>query len=174
MKIQSLVRKRLLIFCTTLFIVVVLTISSTFALKNNDITKTEIQENTNKLVLKYLNDGNSIKTGEYPMNKETGLSKAPVNKIQIHNKDNKASDFSLKLYPTDISDKSITTSKVYYSVNEGEPRILGDSIDSVIYRGTLDAGKKETVTVQIWLDSDRVENDDQDKVLDLQFKVFNY
>ena len=108
------------------------------------------------------------------MNKETGLSKAPVNKIQIHNKDNKTSDFSLKLYPTDISDKSITTSKVYYSVNEGEPRILGDSIDSVIYRGTLDAGKKETVTVQIWLDSDRVENDDQDKVLDLQFKVFNY
>ena len=174
MKMQSLMRKRLIVFCTTLIVVIVLTISSTFALKNNDISKTEIQENTNKLVLKYLNDGNKIKTGEYPMNKDTGLKNAPVNKVQIHNKDNKSTDYSLKLYPTDISDKSITTDKVYYSVNGGEPRILGDSIDSVVYRGHIGGDKKETVTIQIWLASEYINNDDQNKMLDLQFKVFNY
>ena len=174
MKIQSLIRKRLIVFCTTLFVVIVLTISSTFALKNNDISKTEIQENTNKLVLKYLDDGNKIKTGDFPMTKEYGLTKAPTNKVQIYNKDNEESDFSLKLYPKNLSKDNISPSKVYYSVNGEEPRILGDSIDSVVYRGHLGAGKKENVVIQIWLDVEKIENEDQGKTLDLDFKVFNY
>ena len=49
MEINKLIRKRLLVFATTLLIIVVLTISSSYALANNDITKTDIQENTNKL-----------------------------------------------------------------------------------------------------------------------------
>ena len=174
MKIQSLIRKRLIVFCTTLFIVVVLTISSTFALKNNDISKTEIQENTNKIALKYLDDGTSIKTGAYPMTKEYGLEQAPKNRLQIHNKDKEGSNYSLMLVPRKDLKDSISVDKIYYSVNGEEPRLLGDSIDYVIQRGEIGANKKINVSIQIWVAADKVENEDQDKTLNLDFKVLNY
>ena len=173
MEINKLIRKRLLVFTSTLLIIVILTITSSYALANNDITKTDIQENTNKLTFKYDN-GDSLKTGEYPMTKELGLDKAPVNKIIITNKDKKSTDYSLMLYPTDISDKSISTDKVYYSVNGENPKILGDSVDYVIYRGNIKSNDNERLTIQIWISGEKVENDDQDKSLDLNFKVLNY
>jgi len=174
MKIQSLVRKRLLVFCTTLFIVVVLTISSTFALKNNDISKTEIQENTNKISLKYLDDGTYMKTGSYPMTKDYGLETAPTNKLQIHNKDREDSNYSLMLVPRKDLKDSISVDKIYYSVNGEEPRILGDSMDYVIHRGEIGGNKKKNISIQIWVSAERVDNEDQNKTLNLDFKVLNY
>lgn len=173
MEINKLIRKRLLVFATTLLIIVVLTISSSYALANNDITKTDIQENTNKLLLKY-EDGNKLKTGSYPMTKEYGLEKAPINKIIVQNNDRKSTDFSLMLYPTDISDRTIKTDKVYYSVNGEAPKILGDSVDYVIYRGNINDKSKEKLTIQIWIAAEKVENTDQGKSLNLDFKVLNY
>ena len=173
MEINKLIRKRLLVFTSTLLIIVILTITSSYALANNDITKTDIQENTNKLTFKY-DSGDSLITGTYPMSKEDGLDNAPLNKIIITNKDKKATDYSLMLYPTDISDKSISTDKVYYSVNGENPKILGDSVDYVIYRGNIKSNDNERLTIQIWISGERVENDDQDKSLNLNFKVLNY
>lgn len=173
MEINKLIRKRLLVFTSTLLIIVILTITSSYALANNDITKTDIQENTNKLTFKYDNS-DDLKTGEYPMTKELGLENAPVNNVIITNNDKKSTDFSLMLYPTDISDKTIKTDKVYYSVNGDTPKILGDSVDYVIYRGNINANDKEELTIQIWLSSERVENEDQGKSLNLDFKVLNY
>lgn len=173
MEINKLIRKRLLVFATTLLIIVVLTISSSYALANNDITKTDIQENTNKLLLKY-EDGNKLKTGSYPMTKEYGFEKAPINKIIVQNNDRKSTDFSLMLYPTDISDRTIKTDKVYYSVNGEAPKILGDSVDYVIYRGNINDKSKEKLTIQIWIAAEKVENTDQGKSLNLDFKVLNY
>ncbi len=174
MKMQSLIKKRLIVFCSTLLVIIILTISSTFALVNNDITKTDIQENTNKLVLKYRDEGTSIKTGLYPMTKEYGLEESPINRLQIQNKDKQDSEFSLMLFPKDISENSISVDKVYYSVNGEEPRILGDSLDYVVYRGTISGNDKENLTIQIWLSAERVENDDQGKPLNLDFKILNY
>ena len=173
MEINKLIRKRLLVFTSTLLIIVILTITSSYALANNDITKTDIQENTNKLTFKYENS-NDLKTGAYPMTKELGLEKDPVNKVIITNKDKKSTDFSLMLYPTDISDRTIKTDKVYYSVNGDTPKILGDSVDYVIYRGNINANDKEKLTIQIWISGERVENEDQGKSLNLDFKVLNY
>jgi hypothetical protein len=173
MEINKLIRKRLLVFTSTLLIIVILTITSSYALANNDITKTDIQENTNKLTFKYENS-DDLKTGAYPMTKELGLENAPVNNVIITNNDKKSTDFSLMLYPTDISDKTIKTDKVYYSVNGDTPKILGDSVDYVIYRGNINANDKEELTIQIWISSERVENEDQGKSLNLDFKVLNY
>jgi hypothetical protein len=108
------------------------------------------------------------------MTKELGLENAPVNNVIITNNDKKSTDFSLMLYPTDISDKTIKTDKVYYSVNGDTPKILGDSVDYVIYRGNINANDKEELTIQIWISSERVENEDQGKSLNLDFKVLNY
>jgi hypothetical protein len=173
MEINKLIRKRLLVFTSTLLIIVILTITSSYALANNDITKTDIQENTNKLTFKYENS-DDLETGAYPMTKELGLETAPVNNVIITNNDKKSTDFSLMLYPTDISDKTIKTDKVYYSVNGDTPKILGDSVDYVIYRGNINANDKEELTIQIWISSERVENEDQGKSLNLDFKVLNY
>jgi hypothetical protein len=173
MEINKLIRKRLLVFTSTLLIIVILTITSSYALANNDITKTDIQENTNKLTFKYENS-DDLKTGAYPMTKELGLENAPVNNVIITNNDKKSTDFSLMLYPTDISDKTIKTDKVYYSVNGDTPKILGDSVDYVIYRGNINANDKEELTIQIWISSERIENEDQGKSLNLDFKVLNY
>ena len=56
MEINKLIRKRLLVFTSTLLIIAILTITSSYALANNDITKTDIQENTNKLTFKFIVD----------------------------------------------------------------------------------------------------------------------
>ena len=108
------------------------------------------------------------------MSKEDGLDNAPLNKIIITNKDKKATEYSLMLYPTDISDKSISTDKVYYSVDGETPKVLGDSVDYVIYRGNIKSNDNERLTIQIWISSERVENEDQGKTLNLDFKVLNY
>ena len=173
MEINILIRKRLLVFTSTLLIIVILTITSSYALANNDITKTDIQENTNKLIFKY-DSGDRLITGTYPMSKEDGLDYAPLNKIIITNNDKKATEYSLMLYPTDISDKSISTDKVYYSVDGETPKVLGDSVDYVIYRGNIKSNDNERLTIQIWISSERVENEDQGKTLNLDFKVLNY
>ena len=108
------------------------------------------------------------------MTKEYGLEKAPINKIIVQNNDRKSTDFSLMLYPTDISDRTIKTDKVSYSVNGETPKILGDSVDYVIYRGNINDKSKEKLTIQIWIAAEKVENTDQGKSLNLDFKVLNY
>lgn len=173
MKINQLIKKRLLVFASTLLIIVVLTISSSYALANNEITKTDIQENTNKLTISYENS-EFMQTGSYPMNKENGLVNCPVNKVDINNKENKSTDFSLMLYPTDISDKSISADKVFYSINGEEPKILGDSVDYVIYRGNIKGNSKDKVEIQVWVSEEKIENTDQGKSLNLDFKILNY
>jgi predicted Holliday junction resolvase-like endonuclease len=173
MEINKLIKKRLLVFTGTLLIIVILTITSSYALANNDITKTEIQENTNKLLLKY-EEGNKLVTEAFPMTKEYGLENATSNKISIINNDTNSTNYSLMLYPTDISDKSIKTDKVYYSINGEYPKVLGDSVDYVIYRGILEGNEKENLTIQVWIAAEKVENEDQGKTLNLDFKVLNY
>lgn len=173
MEINKLIKKRLLVFTSTLLIIVILTITSSYALANNDITKTDIQENTNRLVFGFEKD-NVLKTAEYPMTKEYGLENAVVNKAVIINNDNKATDYSLMLYPTDISDRTISPDKVYYSVNGETPKILGDSVDYVIYRGNIRSNDNERLNIQVWISAEKVENEDQGKNLNLDIKVLNY
>ena len=107
------------------------------------------------------------------MTREYGLENATVNEISIIN-DTNSTNYSLMLYPTDISDKSIKTDKVYYSINGEYPKVLGDSVDYVIYRGILEGNEKEDLTIQVWIASEKVENEDQGKTLNLDFKVLNY
>lgn len=167
MKTKKVLKRRIMIFGFSLvFILLCVFITYTFNGKNNNdlvLDKTNIQ-------VIYENGEEGIKTSEYPLSITEGKSKSPNNIIKIKNK----KEFNLKyqiVVSTDGDVNSLDVNKLYISVNDSEPKILGSYTDNIVYESTLLSKQDEEVNLKIWIGKDLVDSSDNGKSLVVNVNV---
>jgi len=151
MKIDNYIRSKTIFFIITLLVVIVLSVSSSYALvdKHDDV----------------LNNGLSV---NYVDVKSTSMYIEKT--INIKNDKNKSKEFNI--YVSSLgSDSSISLDKVKYSINDGVENKLKSNNNSSIYFGKLNSNEEMNIKLKFWVSYDLLDNNDQGKNLSIDINV---
>ena len=151
MRINNYIRSKTIFFIVTLLIVIVLSVSSSYAFvdKHDDIL-------SNGLNVSYVD---TKKTSMY-------IEKT----INIKNTRNNPKGFNI--YASSLGDSnSISLDKVVYSINDGIENKLLSYNNSSIYSGVLNSNEEMNIVVKFWVSYDLLDNDDQGKNLSIDINV---
>lgn len=151
MKIDSYIRSKTIFFIITLLVVIVLSVSSSYAFvdKHDDV----------------LNNGLSV---NYVDVKSTSMYIEKT--INIKNDKNKSKEFNI--YVSSLgSDSSISLDKVKYSINDGVENKLKSNNNSSIYSGKLNSNEEMNIKLKFWISYDLLDNNDQGKNLSIDINV---
>ena len=151
MKINDLLKTKTLYFAITLLIVIVLSVSSSYAFVNKNNTKLD-----NGLIVEY---------------KETNSNYLYVeNSINVKNTKNTAIEFNIYVSSLD-SDSTISLDKIVYKINDGVESNLKNKNNTSIYTGKLNSNEEINLTLKFWVSYDLLENSDQGKSLSIDINV---
>ena len=151
MKINDLLKTKTLYFIITLLIVIVLSVSSSYAFVNKKNTKLD-----NGLIVKY---------------KETNSNYLYVEKsINVKNTKNTPNEFNIYVSSLD-SDSTISLDKIVYKINDGIESNLKNKNNTSIYTGKLNSNEEINLTLKFWVSYDLLENSDQGKSLSIDINV---
>ncbi len=151
MKIDSYIKSKTIYFVLTLVVVIILSVSSSYAFVNrgNDVLN-------NGLTVNYLEDK---KTSMY------------VEKT-INIKNDKVNPKDFDIYVSSLGGiDSISLDKVKYSVNDGIENRLKRNNNSSIYSGVLDSNEEINIKLKFWVSYDLLDNNDQGKNLSIDINV---
>lgn len=168
MKIEELLKKRLLFFFVSFIFIIIVTISSSYAILNSDVNKSKVINNGN-LEITYDKGYDVINSG-YPLSYEQGITSSPSNIIRIKNLSDRKTSFDLYIETNDV-DNSLDVNKIYYSINDSKPLILGEREGSIIYTDTIMDGEEYILDIKVWASLELINNSDQGKNIDLKFEV---
>ena len=168
MNIDELFKKRLLFFFTSFIFIVIVTISSSYAIKEN-VDNSRVINNEN-IEIVFENNQDDVHYSEYPLSYEQGIKLSPSNLIRVINNgsDDKRYDIYIR---GDETTSSLDINKVYYSIDGREPRNLGSDITNAVYSGLLAGNEEKVINIKVWAASELIDNNDQGKELDLHFLV---
>lgn len=153
MKINNYIKSKMLYFVISLFALVVLSISSSYAFLNRN--KVEVVT-SNDLVVNY--------------KEVTNNAFSKTNTITVYNSGNEKTHFAV--YAKGEEDNnSIDINKIYYSINNGVESLLSNSTNGLIYSGYLDKNESIELNINLWIDYDLLENSDQGKSISIDFNV---
>lgn len=153
MKINNYIKSKMLYFVISLFALVVLSISSSYAFLNRN--KVEVVT-SNDLVVNY--------------KEVTNNAFSKTNTITVYNSGNEKTHFAV--YAKGEEDSiSIDINKIYYSINNGVESLLSNSTNGLIYSGYLDKNESIELNINLWIDYDLLENSDQGKSISIDFNV---
>lgn len=151
MKINDLLKTKTLYFAITLLIVIVLSVSSSYAFVNKNNTKLD-----NGLIVEY---------------KETNSNYLYVEKsINVKNTKNTPNEFNIYVSSLD-SDSTISLDKIVYKINDGVEANLKNKNNTSIYTGKLNSNEEINLTLKFWVSYDLLENSDQGKSLSIDINV---
>ena len=151
MKINDLLKTKTLYFIITLLIVIVLSVSSSYAFVNKKNTKLD-----NGLIVEY---------------KETNSNYLYVEKsINVKNTKNTPNEFNIYVSSLD-SDSTISLDKIVYKINDGIESNLKNKNNTSIYTGKLNSNEEINLTLKFWVSYDLLENSDQGKSLSIDINV---
>ena len=151
MKINNLLKTKTLYFVITLLIVIVLSVSSSYAFVNKKNTKLD-----NGLIVEY---------------KETNSNYLYVEKsINVKNTKNTPNEFNIYVSSLD-SDSTISLDKIVYKINDGIESNLKNKNNTSIYTGKLNSNEEINLTLKFWVSYDLLENSDQGKSLSIDINV---
>lgn len=169
MNIDELFKKRLLFFFTSFIFIVIVTISSSYAMLNNDVEKGKVINNGNLRIV-YPRGSEIVENCEYPLSYQQGNSISPSNIIRIINKSNENTGYELYIKALK-QDTSLDINKIYYSINDSEPVILGSKDDSLVYSSIIEGKEEHALDIKVWASSELIDNSDQGHEIDLTFEV---
>lgn len=170
--INKYIKKRMLLFCVTLFLIAVFTIGTSYALLNNKNVNKSGVFNNEILEVTYENGHNLVTNSSYPMSFQQGISSAHINKIKIVNKAVFSALFFIKV-SSSVEQNSIGIDKIYYQVNNEVPVLLSNASEGIIYKGRINFKEEVNVEVKFWIAQELISNNDQGKNQELIFEVFN-
>ena len=153
MKINNYIKSKMLYFVISLFALVVLSISSSYAFLNRN--KVEVVT-SNDLVVNY--------------KEVTNNAFSKTNTITVYNSGNDKTHFAVYAKGEEDSN-SIDINKIYYSINNGVESLLSNSTNGLIYSGYLDKNESIELNINLWIDYDLLENSDQGKSISIDFNV---
>ena len=170
MNIDELFKKRLLFFFASFIFIVMVTISSSYAMNDKlNVEKGKVINNGNLKII-YPSGDEIIENCGYPLSYQQGNSISPSNIIRIINKSDEKTSFDLSI-KANINESSLDINKIYYSINDSEPVILGTKKDFIVYSSAIDKGKEYVLDIKVWASSELINNDDQGKEIDLIYEV---
>jgi hypothetical protein len=152
MSINKYIKEKSIYFVCTLIVVIVLSVTSSFAFVNND---------TNKVL------DNGLRVKYKDINKTSMLIEK---KITITNTESVMKPFNLYVSSLD-DDTTISLDKVYYSINDGVESLLKNNNNSSIYRGILDKNESIELKIKFWVSYDLLDNSDQGKNLSINLNI---
>lgn len=152
MSINKYIKDKSLYFLLTLVVVIVISVTSSFAFVNNDVNRV-------------LDSGLKVRY------KENRISSMLIEKeVLITN--NGSTSKSYSVYASSLDDENtISLDKVYYSINDGVESLLKSNNNSSIYRGILDKNESIKLKIKFWVSYDLLENSDQGKSLSISLNV---
>lgn len=169
MNIDELLKKRLMFFFVSFIFIVVITISSSYAITINNVEKGKVINNGNLNII-YPSGEELVENCGYPLSYQQGNSIAPSNIIRVINNSNNKTSFNL-LIRTDNNDNSLDVNKIYYSINDCEPIILGLAKNSIVFNEQLDSNEEYILDIKVWASSELINNEDQGKEINLIFDI---
>ncbi len=151
MKINNYIKSKTIFFILTLLIVIVLSVSSSYAFvsKNNEVLD-------NGLNVTYLDVKNSSMFVEKTIN--------------IKNNKNTSKDFNIYVSSLE-NNNSISLDKIKYSINDGVEDKLNSNNNSSIYYGSLNSNEEINITLKFWVSYDLLDNSDQGKSLSIDLNI---
>ena len=151
MRINKYIKSKTIFFIITLLVVIVLSVSSSYAFLNNS---DEVLDNG--LSVTYLDVKNTSMYVEKTIN--------------IKNNKNTTKEFNI--YVSSLGDNnSISLDKIKYSINDGVEDKLDSNNNSSIYYGELDSNEEIKITLKFWVSYDLLDNNDQGKNLSIDINV---
>lgn len=153
MRINNYIKGKMLYFVISLFALVVLSISSSYAFLNRN--KVDVVNNNNLVV-------------NYKEVTTNGFNKSNV--ITIYNSGEEKIRFSLYAKSVEKTN-SLELNKIYYSINNGVESLLSNASNGLIYSGYLDSNESIELNVDLWINYDLLENSDQGKSILIDFNV---
>ena len=152
MKINEYIRHKTIYFIITLLVVIVLSVSSSFAFLNNRSDTVSV----NNLDVKY----KTIKKNSFYLEKT----------IDITNNTNTYKTYHV--YASSLEDSNtIGLNKIMYSINDGIENYLKNNNNGSIYYGVLNNNESISIKVKFWVSYDLLENSDQGKNLTIDLNV---
>lgn len=171
MDISSVIKKRMIFFVFSLVFVVFITFTSSYALMNNGYVNSAKVINNGNLQIIYENGELNAKNGSYPMSFQQGNYESPSNIVKIVNKGHFSTKFSVIIKENSKVDNSLEFSKIYYSVNNSEPAILGNQDNNIIYSSDIKSREEYILDIKLWVGSELITNEDQGKQVNLSIDV---
>lgn len=170
MKINKILNKRFSIFIVSSVIIIIICIFATETIKNSDFVNDYVYVDTDNLQIIYKNGTKNAKNSGYPLSFQQGKEESDINLIEIVNKQDFSTSFSLCVREFDVSSKSLSLDKIYFDVNNNSSGTLSDD-NKCFYTDTIDKKEKMILNVRLWAGSDLVTNEDQGKSINLEFYV---
>lgn len=170
MKIDDILRKRTVLFlCSFLFIMIAAIITIVIVLNSNVVNSKVSVDNKNLLVLYRSSDGN-VENQTKVATFEQGYDKTATEIIEIVNKKDFSTEFSLCVQQVDTSNEVISVDKIYYRIDD-ESGIVGNHKDGCIYEGTVAPSSRRLLNVKIWIGEELIDNEDQGKNFTYKFSI---
>lgn len=166
MKVSNILKHRVYLFFLSFIFVVFVVVISIVSIQNSDFVKQDVQFDNNDLQISYKYDDNN---SFVPLSFEQGKVQNHGDIVEIVNKSDLSTVFSVCVQQVDVSSDNLSTNKLYYFV-EGNGGVLG-STDGCIYKGKLEKDEKLELNVKIWPGSDLIDNTDQGKKISLKYVV---
>lgn len=167
MKVDNIFKKRFVLFILSIVFIIFVLIISVITVKNSDFVKNDVQFDSGNLQLLYKNSEDNSQSGSIPMSFQQGIEYIPADKIQIVNKSDLSTIFSLCVQEFDVSSNNLGMNKLYYYIN-GDGGVLANT-DGCIYTGKIKGNETIDLEVKIWPGLDLVSDDDQGKVINLKY-----
>ena len=164
MNMYKLLKKRLLIFfLSTLFVVIMIIVSSYvffYSPLNSDVT---FINNSHLEVFYDFDKGGYFET----VQQGNGVF---TKSIKIINNKNSLVYFSLKVTAKEEKG-NLGYDKIYYSINEMDPKLLSETLDDVVYYNRIKAHDEFILDIKAWLASENMTNADKRKRVNLKFEI---
>lgn len=171
MNMGKYVKKRMMFFSVSLLFIIACTVAASYALMKNDFVNNDVIVNNKNLQVIYENRENGIIDSLYPLSFQQGNLESPSNFIKIVNKKHFSTKFAIVIKQTNVSIDTLDINKIYYSVNNSTPKILGSVEDGVIFTSKVNGKEEYIADVKLWISSELIDNSDAGKKISLDIQV---
>lgn len=169
--LEKYLKKRIWLFGITLLIVALCLLTSYNVKNKKDLSTTDKVINSGNLEIILVDGKNGFKNSVYPLSYEQGNLKSPSNIVKIVNKSNLSTKFYIYINQTNVDNNSIDLNKIYYSINNENPRILGSSSSGEILSGTIKGRREKIFDIKVWAGEEFVDSNDAGKTLSFEINV---
>lgn len=169
MKINKILNKRFSIFIASSVIIIIICVIATIVINNSDFVNDYVYVDKNNLQIIYKNGTKTAKSSGYPMSFQQGKDESEINQIEIVNKKDFSTSFSLCVREFDVSSNTLNLDKLYFDVNGMSGQFNKDK--KCFYSSDIDGDERLVLNVRVWAGSDLVDNNDQGKNINLEFYV---
>lgn len=171
MDTKKYLKKKIIVFVFSLVFIIVMVGIINNSINNGNIVNSEYTTNVNNLQVVYKNNTKSVNICLKPVSFQQWNEVEETNIVEILNKSMFSTEFSIRIVPEMVSIDSISLDKVYYSINNSEPKLVGSNVDNVIYTNKLGFRKKDKLDIKVWVSRELMNDDDIGKSISYKFEI---